>query len=944
MNRILLAFSVAVALLSAGCPSPQPGACKSSADCTMGQSCISQRCVGGAAGGAGGGSGGSSSTGGGGTSGTGGGVSAGGSAGGGSAGGMSMSGGESCELAAVIAGTTNVSGTTVGAANDVNLTCTGARNQGPDRVYKVTVPPMERLTVTLTPEETDTSDGGLQFDPSLYLVAGPAASCLPADAGDRTNCLDGSDIDAPPGSPERVTFLNSSSAPREVFVVVDSFFTAPDDMNGTTHEGRYDLAFTLAAPPMGDRCDTATTVMAGTLSGQSLTNFSGDYGFGTNCRRSDGPDRAYKISVPAGQRLTAVAAPASDGGFDTTLNLIAGPATACEANPLVCLIGADSTFTGQPERVDYLNRGAAAQDVFVVVGSYDPTDTDTAFSLTTSVAAPPAGDECATAVPMVADMPLTGQPLTNFGNDYSSGTGCNFTSNGPDRVYELMVPANKLATVTVTPGAGLNTSVSLVDGAANCAQGMLRCVATSPSATTGAPDIVRWTNRSATAKTLLVLVDTAAPGAGTFDIVATMTDPPAGDSCANATALTTGAPVAGTTVGFFDDYAAGATTSCATFSTLGNDRVYGFSVPNGQRARVTVTPADAGFTPSLSLVAGAAAACEVSPRVCAAAANSGSSGAARTAAFFNGTGTAQGTFAIVDGSGSGDFTIGLTTAAPPVDDVCTTATTTLGANPLTNQTVRPAGITFERDYPCVSASRGPDRVYVAQAPANQRLTVTVTPTMMVMDGGFDPVLSLIAGPASACDSATRRCVAGVDDGSRNQPETASFTNASGAAQTVFVVVGSYSETDTDTVFSVSGATSPIVAGEVCENAQPIASGAALMNETLTTFSRDYVLGLTCSRSSGAERVYSISVGPNQTLTARGVPDMMADIVLNLIDGPAANCNASSVTCLTSADRGASGQEDRITWQNTTAAAKTVFIVVSNYRAGMMTYSLEAQVQ
>ncbi len=943
LSRIL-AFCFTVALLLAGCPSLQPGACKSSADCTMSQSCISERCVGGSAGGAAGG--GSSGTGGGGTSGSGGGTSGGSTAGvgGGAAGGTSMAGGESCELAAVIARTTNVSGTTVGAANDVNLTCTGARNQGPDRVYKVTVPTMERLTVTLTPQETDTSDGGLQYDPSLYLVAGPAASCLPADAGDRTNCLDGSDIDLPPGSPERVTFLNTSGAPREVFVVVDSFFTAPDDLNGTTHEGRYELAFTLAAPPMGDRCDTATTVMAGTLSGQSLTNFSGDYGFGANCRRSDGPDRAYKISVPAGQRLTAVTTPSSDGGFDATLNLIAGPASACEANPLVCLTGADSTFIGQPERVDYLNRGVTAQDVFVVVGSYDPTDTDTAFSLTTSVTAPPAGDECATAVSMVADMPLTGQPLTNFGNEYGSGTGCNPTSNGPDRVYELTVPANKLATVTVTPSTGLNTSVSLVDGAMSCAPGMFRCVATSPTTATGAPDLVRWTNRSAVTKTFLVLVDTAAPGAGTFDIVATLTDPPPGDSCANATALTAGAAVAGTTLGFFDDYAGGSTTSCATFSTFGNDRVYGFSVPNGQRARVTVTPADAGYTPSLSLVAGPAAACEVTPRVCVAAANSGSSGAARTAAFFNGTGTAQGTFAIVDGSGSGDFTIGLSTAAPSVDDVCTTATTALGVTALTNQTLRPAGVTFERDYPCVSASRGPDRVYVAQAPANQRLTVTVTPTMMVMDGGFDPVLSLIAGPASACDSAARRCVAGVDDRLRNQPETASFTNASTAAQTVFVVVGSYSETDTDTVFSLSSATSTITAGEVCENAQPISSGANLMTETLMSFTRDYALGTSCSRSSGADRVYSISVGANQTLTVRGVPDLMADIVLNLIDGPAASCNAPSVACLASADRGASGQEDRITWQNTTAAAKTVFVVVSNYHAGMMTFSLEAQVQ
>jgi hypothetical protein len=855
-----------------------------------------------------------------------------------------MSGGESCALAEVIAGSTKISGTTVGAQNDVGMTCTGGRNQGPDRVYKVTVASMERLTVTLTPEETGTSDGGLQFDPSLYLVAGPASSCLPADAGDRTKCLDGSDIDAPAGSPERVTFLNTSGAPLDVFVVVDSFFTAPDVMNGITAEGKYELAFTLAVPPVGDRCDTATRLMPGTLMGQSLTNFAGDYGFGANCRRSDGPDRVYTISVPPGQRLTVLATPVSDGGFDPTLNVIAGPASTCEASPLVCLVGADSNFTGEAERVDSLNRGAAPQDVFVVVGSFDLTAADTTFSLTTTVALPPAGDECATAVPLAADLLLTGQTLATFANDYGTGPGCSLTSNGPDRVYELKVPPNKLATVTVTARAGLNTSVALVDGAANCSPGVLRCVAASPLETTGTPDVVRWTNRSLTAKTLLVLVESAAPGAGTFDIAATVTDPPQGDSCSNPTALTPGALVLGTTVGFFDDYSAGASTTCAAFSTIGNDRVYGFSVPPGQRARVTVSPADAGFSPSLSLVAGGAAACEAVARVCVAAANSSSSAAARTVTFFNGTGTAQNTFAIVDGSGSGDFTLGLSTNVPPTDDVCTTATTMLATNALTGQTVRPQGITFGRDYSCVATSRGADRVYVAQAPANQRLTVTVTPTAMVIDGGFDPVLSLIAGPATACDSASRRCLAGVDDGSRDQPETASVANTSAAVQTVFVVVGSYNETDTDTVFALSGSTSAIAAGDVCENAQAITAGTALMTQTLAGFSRDYALGPTCRRSTGADRVYSMSIPAGQTLTFRAVPDPMADVVLNLIEGPSGSCSASTAVCLASADRGLSGQEDRITWQNTSAAAKDVFVVVSSYRAGMMTYRFEAIVQ
>ncbi|MBL8918976.1 MAG: hypothetical protein JNJ54_08975 [Myxococcaceae bacterium] len=935
-------------LVFAGCPSNM-GQCRTSAECPTGQSCVANKCMGGAAGGTGGSSGTGGGTAGGSAAGgsTAGGSTAGGSTGGGSTmGGGAATGGESCAMAQVVSATSTMSGTTVGASNDVGLSCTGVRNPGPDRVYAVTVPPMQRLSVTLTPEETDPSDGGLQYDPSLYLVAGPAAACSPADAGDRSACLDGSDIDTPPGSPERVAYLNTTAAPVEVFVVVDSFFTMPDEMNGTTHEGRYDVSFTLAAPPMGDRCDSATTLTPGTLAGQTLTDFSSDYGVGMGCRRSDGPDRAYAISVPAGQRLSAVAQPDNDGGFDITVNVIAGPASSCEASPLVCLTGADSAGLGGSERVDYVNRGAAPQQVFLVVGSYDPTDTTTGFSLTTSVATPPPGDECSTAVTLTPGTPITGQDFMGFGGDYNGGPSCSFTTSGPDRVYALTVPPNKQATITATPSAGLNTSLSLIDGLANCATGMLRCVA-SASAGAGLPDVLVWTNRTTANQNLLVLVDSASPGTGTFDLSATIADPPMGDSCANATTLAAGAPIAGTTMGFTNDYTSSMSTTCASFDTFGNDRAYAFQVPNGQRAKVTVAPAmDGGFAASVSLVTGTAAACEASPRVCVAAANSSSG--PRTAAFFNGTGAAVGTFAIVDGitGPGGDFTIGLSTATPPADDVCTTATTSLGTTPLMNQTLRPAGVTFERDYTCVSASRGVDRVYVASAPPNQRLSVTVTPTPQVMDGGFDPVLSLIAGPATACDSPARRCLAGEDVGGRNSPESASITNATNAAQPVFVVVSSYNDADSDTVFSLSSTTTTIAAGEVCENAQAITSGMPLMNETVASYAHDYAFSsLSCSRvSGGPDRVYSIQVGANQTLAVRGVPDMMSDIVLNVVEGPAANCNATSVTCLASADRGNAGQEDRLTWMNTTGAAKTVLIVVSNYRAGVMTYSLDVTVQ
>jgi hypothetical protein len=262
-----------------------------------------------------------------------------------------------------------------------------------------------------------------------------------------------------------------------------------------------------------------------------------------------------------------------------------------------------------------------------------------------------------------------------------------------------------------------------------------------------------------------------------------------------------------------------------------------------------------------------------------------------------------------------------------------------------NQSLRPAGVTFERDYAC-TVSRGPDRVYLAQAPAMQRFSVTVTPTPSAADAGFDPSVAIIAGPATACDSPTRRCLTGSNSALRNAPETAGFANVSQTAQAVFVVVGATSDVaDQDTTFSISSATMPVQAGDVCENAQAITSGMALPTESLVGYFRDYAFASArgCRSGSGSDRVYSVSVAAGQTLTVRGLPDAMSDIVLNVVDGPA-SCNVSALTCLVSADRGAAGTEDRLTWMNTTGAPKTVLVVVSRYTPGAMSYSLEVTAQ
>lgn len=901
---------------TAACPAPLPGECRSSAECPLGQTCIEARCAGAVGGGA----------------------SAGGAAGGAPLAGGSAPGGgsvtdpgETCETPLRLEGQPVTRGTTVGARADVDLDCTGLAARGPDVVYTLTVPPGQRLAATLT---TAPTDGGLVYDAALLLVSGPAASCRQPGV-----CLAGADVD---GRPERLAWTNAGTTPRDVFLIVDSFFEAPNPNTGVRPDGPFELAVSLAPPPAGDRCETAVLVTPGTLAGQTLAGFTRDVQPGAQCRRSDGPERAYRLVVPPGQRLSAVASPTLDGGtVDLTINLVAAPATTCDAAEVPCLTGVSAQGPGQSEQLDWVNRDPSPREVLLLVGSLNPDEPDPGFSLTTSLTPSPLGDDCFGALPLMPGQTVTGQALTGFGNDYAFGTNCGSPSSGPDRLYETTVPAGKTLTVTVTPSTQLNTSVSLVGSASECLTGSARCLTGSEVSGPGLPDVARWTNRSAASATVLVLVDSLPGAVGTFEVAATLSDPPSGEACFNATPLPVGSPLAGTTVGYGNDYLSGSTTSCARTGTLNADRVYGFSVPAGQRARVTVTP-DAGFSPSVSVVAGPAAACELEPRACVASASPASS--VRTVSFVNAGATPTEAFAIVDSASSlgGIFGIGLSVNTPPADDVCSTAMTALPTAGLASQSLRgAAGVVFERDYDCSPLSAGVDRVYVAQTPPGQRFSVTVTPTV---DGGFDPVLSIIQGPASACDGASRRCLASVDQGTRGRPETATVTNATSQAQPVFVVVGSYFAGDVDTDFALSASTSPLATGDVCENAEPVMGGTSVMNQSLTGYLREYSLtGVACRASSGADRVYVISVGPNQALTARVVPDPTSDVVLNLVDGPASRC-VGATDCLASADRGGMGLEDTLTWRNTASSTRSVFLVVSRYTPGPMTFALDVTLQ
>lgn len=921
------------ALALTACPTGKK--CTTNADCAGGQICsvMSGTCTTGTGGGIGGGGG--TGGGGGGANGGGGGGSTGGGTGGAGGGGSTMNnGGETCEMAQTITPGT-VTGNTTGMAGNYDPGCTGD-TPGPDTVYQISVPPGQRLSATATPEVATT---GNQFDLAIYLINTPASNCTNPDGGTGLTCVGGSDHPDPLyDSPETATYFNSGTSPVDVFIVVDSYFAMansnPDGGVGVTNEGNFTLVTTLAAPAAGDRCDTAAVLSTtAPLLGQDLANYGDDYsGSGTDCFGSTAADATYQVAVPAGQLLTLVVTP--DTTFDPTVSLSDGSA-ACD---VTCIGGADVGSDGESETVVYKNATGATQTIFVVIDGYQGS-TGT-FGLAATLSTPPADDTCMTPTALASGTALTAQAFASYTNDYSSGMNCSLAS-GPDRAYSVTVPAGQRVSIVATPTVD-DIALNLIDGAANCGTA---CLAGEDVGFDGEAETLTFTNSTGAAQTYLVVVDVFGSGTGTFDIVATVGALPVNDVCAGPATLTAGAPLTGqTTLGYTNDYESGTgTVGCSSTGTSGPDRVYQVSIPANQRGVVTVTPtADAGFDPSVNLVEGAAAVCSAMPRTCAAGANSAISNRPESASLYNTTGAARTLFAIVDSSGPGGaFDIALSAAVPGVDDTCTTNTTTLTAG------TRNDNLTgFSADYGsgtgCRSAS-GPDRVYKVAMTANQKYTFALTPTA---DAGFDAVVNLIAGPAANCEATPRTCRLGVDSTNAGQAETGGFTNSTGGPLDLFVVVADYGLTATNRDYSLVSTLTTATAGETCTLPQ-VATAGALAGQSTAGATADVVFATGAMGCLGSvprpDKVYSVTIPAMGTLTVTATPAAMEDLILNVIDGPAATC-ASVMTCAASADMGGGGAAENVTFMNGTAAAKTVFVVVTAFSSGPANFALNVQIQ
>lgn len=387
-----------------------------------------------------------------------------------------MPAGETCENATSLAAPASIDGTTAGYFRDYGSGTNCSATAGSDRVYAVQVPPNKRLTASVL--------GAAGFNAGLS-IGRLASACL---ASGRT-CLAGADS-ATASTVDTVTYSNRSDAFETIHVFVGSASAAST--------GGFNLVTSLDdAPPIpaGDVCQTAPLVAGGTVSGTTV-GYANDYGSGTGCTSAAGPDRTYRVSLPAGHRLTATVAPTSS--WDPSVNLML--ASSCEGTR-TCVAASDLAGTGGAETARFTNVLEAATDVYVVVESLSPAGAGT-FDLATTVAPAGAAEICSSATPIGAGT-VTGTTI-GFENDYGSGSGCAGTA-GAERFYRVTVPAGQKLVATVVPTSAWDPSINLMLSG-GCGSPRI-CVAGSDSGFSGDSDSASFTNSSAGAVDVFVAVE-----------------------------------------------------------------------------------------------------------------------------------------------------------------------------------------------------------------------------------------------------------------------------------------------------------------------------------------------------------------------------------------------------------------------------------------------------
>jgi hypothetical protein len=462
-----------------------------------------------------------------------------------------------------------VTGNLTGAIDNIryqsSTVCAGAfATTGSDLAYSISVPGFSRLSSTL---RSSLTDGGQNWDSLFNIIVGASpAVCGVAltDGGfGAQTCAAGADDPDDPTSAQ--IFVNRTSSAQTAFLIVEAF--------NADGGGPFILNANVAPLPEGEICENAPSLtLPASRTSETLVGYANDYvGGAAGCASGSGSfDKAYRVTVPANNRVTAtvVASVNPDAGvaFVPIINLVQGTC----ANSLSCVGGGTSTATPGTATATFDNVGSAT-DLFVVVdtatanpgGTFSLSVTSTAISLA-------AGDVCRnTAAPITATQTFQTETLTGFENQYIalSQSNCAYQS-GIDRAYAVTIPAGQILTAVATPtdagvlpdGGVMNLSLQVLAAATECSTGP--CLSNSNVAGSGAETVIRSNANGTAAESVVLVVDSnLATAAGTYSLAIGIAPPATGDVCSAPLALTLGTPATRDLAGFSNDLTS--ITGCA---------------------------------------------------------------------------------------------------------------------------------------------------------------------------------------------------------------------------------------------------------------------------------------------------------------------------------------------------------------------------------------------
>ncbi|MFM8358061.1 MAG: PPC domain-containing protein, partial [Verrucomicrobiota bacterium] len=791
--------------------------------------------------------------------------------------------GDTCQSAASLVLPVALAHTTAGYRHDAVEHPGQAGWPGPDRHYRVRVPAQARFTAEVRPEPGYTPVLLLHGAADCGLPAVPLVALAPS---------------AGPGLPVTLAWTNLTSAALDLVLVVDS--TGPG--------GGFALNAATGSLLAGDTPDGAEILTReGTVSGTTL-GYANDLGTAASCLSTAGPDRFYRITLPAGRRLRVSLTP-TGGSFDPSLNLLLPPRPGFPAP--ACVAASDVGLASATERLEYNNPGAGPFDLLIAVDTFSARGG--AYSLTVGFADQPAGD-----------VPLQPLDLAGPGTVNGSLEGClndltvypGWRNQGrADRFYRIHVPAGERLLARLTP-TGFDAALALLDS--DTVSGTPLVVLAATDAPSTRPEATGWMNTSGRDRAVTVAVETASTP-GSFALVVELGPPPAGDQPGQAEPLAGPGAVAGTTEGFVPD----ATLYPGLPAQPGPDRFHRLTVPAGRRLTASLTHLT--FDASLILLDGAAATAG-NLEVLAWADEHATGGLVPEKVFWLNPGPADREVVVAVDSFAdhlrGSYLLLTELGDQPPGDSPATAEELAGTLSVAGTITGYAD--DRRSYPAFTLG-GPDRFFRVEVPARQRLVATLTPRgfngdLVLLDPAFTgaPDAGGVLGSARTTSSPT-----GV--------ETLGWFNAGTSPRAVLLVV------DTATLpglasgdFTLGVELAPPPPGELPAIAE-VLPGAGSQPGTLTGFLNDVSAYPGFIPREGNDRFYRVTVPAGKRLTVT-LSNLTFDASLALLDGAAVEPGGLRVLDVVNENFTDAGSETA-SWWNTGPADADVIVGVESWSAG-----------